>query len=147
MVYFKGEIGVLQPGRQSITKGCVETGRSAIVILYPNMCTVPCPVCYFAYARTNSTNRIRKAHAGVQAAWQDAEACGLAACSCSQMVLTAAALKKHQGIRHCQSVTSEPETLIDVPPTLPEMQQEVETVPEEAEPVLALALALAGGRR
>ncbi|KAF6766982.1 hypothetical protein PSEUBRA_001641 [Kalmanozyma brasiliensis GHG001] len=77
------------------------------------MTSVNCPVCSFSYAITNITNHIRKAHAGVHVTQDAAAASGLVACSCGQVVLNAVALRKHQGIRHCQAV---------LPPTPPETQ-------------------------
>jgi len=51
---------------------------------------------------------VRKAHSGVAVSQEAAAAAGLVACSCGQVVLHAAALRKHQGIRKCQGVASQP---------------------------------------
>ncbi|SPO37723.1 uncharacterized protein PSFLO_03199 [Pseudozyma flocculosa] len=65
------------------------------------MSQVACPVCQFAIARSNITAHIRRQHAGVPVSPEAAAARGLVACGCGQVVLSAAALKQHQGIKKC----------------------------------------------
>ena len=65
-------------------------------------------VCQFSYAAPNITNHIRKAHSGEQFSQDAAAAVGLVACSCGQVVLNVTALRRHQGIRTCQSGQSQP---------------------------------------
>ena len=69
---------------------------------------ITCPVCGYAYATSNITNHVRKAHSGVAVSQEAAAAVGLVACSCGQVVLHGAALRKHQGIRKCQGAASQP---------------------------------------
>ena len=69
---------------------------------------IACPVCGFAYAASNITNHLRKAHKGIFVSQTAAATVGLVACTCGQVVLNAAALRKHQGIRKCQSAQSQP---------------------------------------
>ncbi|SPO31906.1 uncharacterized protein UTRI_06743 [Ustilago trichophora] len=72
------------------------------------MSKVTCPVCSFAYAESNITNHFRKAHSGVFVTQEAAAGVGLVACACGQLVLNAAALRKHQGIRKCHGAASQP---------------------------------------
>ncbi|SPO26597.1 uncharacterized protein UTRI_10146 [Ustilago trichophora] len=72
------------------------------------MSKVTCPVCSFAYAGSNITNHFRKAHSGVFVTQEAAAGVGLVACACGQLVLNAAALRKHQGIRKCHGAASQP---------------------------------------
>ncbi len=98
-----------------------------------------CPVCRFSYAITNITNHIRKAHAGAQVTQQDAAACGLVACSCGQVVLNAAALKRHQGIRHCH-VLPLPTPSATQPDPAPAAVPQAEAPPTpDASPLIAQA--------
>ena len=72
------------------------------------MSQITCPVCHFAYAASNITNHVRKAHSGIPVSQEAAAAVGLVACTCGQVVLNAVALRKHQGIRKCQGAQSQP---------------------------------------
>ncbi|SOV09775.1 uncharacterized protein UDID_19463 [Ustilago sp. UG-2017a] len=63
---------------------------------------ITCPVCSYAYAESNITNHLHKVHKGIAVSQDAAAAVGLVACFCGQVVMNAAALRKHQGIRKCQ---------------------------------------------
>ena len=90
---------------------------------------ITCPVCGYSYATSNITNHVRKAHSGVVVSQEAAAAVGLAACSCGQVVLHAAALRKHQGIRKCQGAASQPAAVpaLAIATPAPSMSQNVHT--------------------
>ena len=111
MVCFRWQGSLLEIGRWSTTTAqaahhsimhTITLFHSNLHCIFVSMSQITCPMCSFAYASTNITNHLCKAHAGVHVSQEAAAAVGLVACSCGQVVMNVVVLRKHQGIHKCQ---------------------------------------------
>lgn len=92
---------------------------------------ITCPVCSYAYAESNITNHLRKVHKGIAVSQDAAAAVGLVACFCGQVVMNAAALRKHQGIRKCEGSNTQ-QTQVQPMPAISTQQSQDVVSPEPA---------------
>ncbi|SPC66656.1 uncharacterized protein UHOD_11409 [Ustilago sp. UG-2017b] len=90
---------------------------------------ITCPVCSYAYAESNITNHLRKAHKGIAVSQDAAAAVGLVGCFCRQVVMNVAALHKHQDICKCQGSNTQ-QTQVQSTPAISTQQSHDVVSPE-----------------